>query len=152
MMIFQINIRFLGHNIEKGRIIPINRSIEFASKFPDVITDKIQLQRFLGSLNYISPFIKDLAKDTALLYNRLKKNPTAWTDNHTESIKRIKQKVNNLPYLTLADPTWAKVVETDASDIGYGGILKQFSPMDKQEYLVQFYLGNGMIPRKIMQL
>uniref|UniRef100_A0A1S4D1I9 Reverse transcriptase/retrotransposon-derived protein RNase H-like domain-containing protein n=1 Tax=Nicotiana tabacum TaxID=4097 RepID=A0A1S4D1I9_TOBAC len=102
---------------------------------------KTQLQRFLGSLNYISPFIKDLAKDTALLYERLKKNPKAWTDSHTEVVKRFKQKVNNLPYLTLANPTWARVVETDASDIGYGGILKQCSPVDKQEYLVQFYSG-----------
>nr|XP_016504724.1 PREDICTED: uncharacterized protein LOC107822681 [Nicotiana tabacum] len=141
MRIFQTYVRFLGHNIEKGRIIPINRSIEFASKFPDIITDKTQLQRFLGSLNYISPFIKDLAKDTALLYERLKKNPKACTDSHTEAVKRIKQKVNNLPCLTLANPTWAKVVETDASDIGYGGILKQCSPVDKQEYLVQFYSG-----------
>nr|XP_009779151.1 PREDICTED: uncharacterized protein LOC104228391 [Nicotiana sylvestris]XP_016451728.1 PREDICTED: uncharacterized protein LOC107776353 [Nicotiana tabacum] len=124
MVIFQNNVKFLGHNIENGRIIPINRSIEFASKFPDNITDKTQLQRFLGSLNYISPFIKDLAKDTALLYDRLKKNPKTWTDSHTESVKRIKQKVNNLPCLTLANPTWAKVVETDASDIGYGGDIE----------------------------
>ena len=51
MHIFQTTVRFLGHNIEKGKIIPIQRSIEFASKFPDIITDKTQLQRFLGSLN-----------------------------------------------------------------------------------------------------
>uniref|UniRef100_A0A1U7WXF7 Uncharacterized protein LOC104231921 n=1 Tax=Nicotiana sylvestris TaxID=4096 RepID=A0A1U7WXF7_NICSY len=140
-MIFQTFIRCLGHIIEKGRIIPINRSIEFASKFPDIITDKTQLQRFLGSLNYISAFIKDLAKDIAILYERLKKNPKAWTDSHTDAVKRIKQKVNNLPCLTLANPTWANIVETDASDIRYGGILKQCSPIDKQEYLVQFYSG-----------
>ncbi|MBK5591092.1 hypothetical protein JJ728_23385, partial [Salmonella enterica subsp. enterica serovar Typhi] len=66
MILFQTNIRFLGHNIEKGKIIPINRSIDFASKFLDVILDKTQLQRFLGSLNYISSYYKDLAKDTAI--------------------------------------------------------------------------------------
>uniref|UniRef100_A0A1S3ZA67 Reverse transcriptase/retrotransposon-derived protein RNase H-like domain-containing protein n=1 Tax=Nicotiana tabacum TaxID=4097 RepID=A0A1S3ZA67_TOBAC len=145
MIIFENTVRFLGHNIEKGRIIPINRSIEFASKFPDIITDKTQLQRFIGSLNYISHFIKDLAKDTALLYDRLKKNPKAWTHSHTELVKRIKQKVqdkvHNLSCLTLANPTWAKVVKTYASDIGYGGILKQCYPLDTQEYLVQFYSG-----------
>uniref|UniRef100_A0A1U7XF01 Uncharacterized protein LOC104238069 n=1 Tax=Nicotiana sylvestris TaxID=4096 RepID=A0A1U7XF01_NICSY len=138
MMIFQTSIRYLDHNIEKVRIIPINRSIEFASKFTDIITDKTHLQRFLGRLNYISPFIKDLAKDTALLYERLNKNPKSWTDSHTEAVKRIKQKVNNLTFLTLTNPSWA-VVEADTSDIGYGGILKQCSPIDKQEYLVQFY-------------
>nr|XP_016476282.1 PREDICTED: uncharacterized protein LOC107797876 [Nicotiana tabacum] len=141
MTLFQTNLRFLDHNIQNGRIVLIQRSIEFASKFPDVITDKTQLQRFLGSLNYISPFIKDLAKDTSILYERLKKNPKAWTDDHSKSVRRIKQKVNNLSCLTLANPTWAKVVETDTSDIGYGEILKQCSPTDKQEYLVQFYSG-----------
>ena len=44
MSLFQTSIRFLGHNIEQGKIIPINRSIEFASKIPDKITDKTQLQ------------------------------------------------------------------------------------------------------------
>lgn len=141
MHIFQTNVRFFGHNIEKGKIIPIQRSIEFASKFPNIITDKVQLQRFLGSLNYISPFIKDLSKETTILYDRLKKNPKAWTEDHTKAIQRIKTKVNNLPCLTLANPNWEKIVETDASDIGYGGILKQISPVDQKEYLVQFHSG-----------
>lgn len=56
MSLFQTNIRFLGQNIEQGKIIPINRCIEFNYKFLDKITDKTQLQRFLGSLNYISLF------------------------------------------------------------------------------------------------
>uniref|UniRef100_A0A7N0ZWN0 Reverse transcriptase domain-containing protein n=1 Tax=Kalanchoe fedtschenkoi TaxID=63787 RepID=A0A7N0ZWN0_KALFE len=43
MLLFQTKIRFLGHNIEKGKILPINRSIEFASKFPDEILEKQQL-------------------------------------------------------------------------------------------------------------
>ena len=36
-----------------GQIRPIDRAIQFADKFPDVITEKTQLQRFLGSLNYV---------------------------------------------------------------------------------------------------
>jgi len=43
MGLFQTSVKFLGHYIEKGNICPINRSIEFASKFPDVITNKTQL-------------------------------------------------------------------------------------------------------------
>jgi hypothetical protein len=35
---------------------PIDRAIQFADKFPDVILDKTQLQRFLGSLNYVADF------------------------------------------------------------------------------------------------
>lgn len=38
MKLFQTTVRFLGHNISRGIIIPIERSIEFASKFPNEIT------------------------------------------------------------------------------------------------------------------
>ncbi|MFQ6637967.1 hypothetical protein Gotur_013216, partial [Gossypium turneri] len=65
-----------------GTITPIEQSIEFASKFSDQTLDKVQLQRFLGSLNYVIDFYP-------------------------------------------ADPNAPKIVETDASEIGYGGILKQ---------------------------
>ena len=39
--LFQTRIRFLGHNIYQGTIIPMERSIEFANKFPDQIKDKV---------------------------------------------------------------------------------------------------------------
>ena len=54
--LFQTKIRFLGHDIYKGTIRPIARSIEFADKFPGELKDKTQLQRFLGCLNYVSDF------------------------------------------------------------------------------------------------
>jgi len=54
MTIGVTKIRFLGHEIWQGKITPIARSIEFAKRFPDEITNKTQLQRFLGCLNYVS--------------------------------------------------------------------------------------------------
>ena len=38
--LFQTNIRFLGFDIYKGKIKPIQRAIEFANKFPYEIKDK----------------------------------------------------------------------------------------------------------------
>ena len=40
-------------------------------------------------------------------------------------VKTIKNQVKHLPCLYLPIPQAFKIVETDASDIGYGGILKQ---------------------------
>ena len=40
MKLFQTKIRFLGHEIFQGKTKPIQRSIEFADKFPDEIKDK----------------------------------------------------------------------------------------------------------------
>jgi Reverse transcriptase (RNA-dependent DNA polymerase) len=60
--LFQHNIQFLGYKISYDLISPVNRVLEFARKFPDELKDKKQLQRFLGCLNYVSDFYKDLAK------------------------------------------------------------------------------------------
>lgn len=139
MKLFSSKVRLLGHNINKGLIVPIDRAISFADKFPDEIRDKQQLQRFLGSLNYIKDFYKDLAQDSKLLYQRLKKNPVPWSDEHAKAVRRLKVKVKELPCLALANPEAFKIVETDASEIGYGGILKQ--KVDNLEQLVRFTFG-----------
>jgi hypothetical protein len=60
MSLFQTQIRFLGHEIVNRTIRPIQRSLEFANKFPNEIKDKTQLPRFLGCLNYVHDFFKDL--------------------------------------------------------------------------------------------
>ena len=41
--LFQTKVRFLGYDIHQSTILPISRSIEFASKFPDEILEKTQL-------------------------------------------------------------------------------------------------------------
>ena len=56
---------------------PIQRSIEFANKFPDEIKNKKQLQRFLGYLNHVSDYFKDLRTICESLYKRLRKNASA---------------------------------------------------------------------------
>lgn len=96
------------------------------------------LQRFLGSLQYIADFYKDLVKDIKVLYDRLKKQLPQWSEKHTKAIKRIKLTVKTIPCLSLANPNWFKIVETDASDLGYGGILKQINPTNGKEELVRY--------------
>ncbi|XLU94679.1 hypothetical protein S245_009031, partial [Arachis hypogaea] len=54
------------------------------------------------------------------LHDRLKKNPPPWTDKHSDIIRFLKTKVRNLPCLYLPVPHAFKIVETDASDLGYG--------------------------------
>ncbi|GAV66114.1 hypothetical protein CFOL_v3_09624, partial [Cephalotus follicularis] len=88
--LFITHIRFLVHNIHQGTITPIQKSILFAEYFPNIILDKKQLQRFLGSLNYIRDFIQNLQDLCTPLYQRLRKTPPRWIDKHTQLIKQIK--------------------------------------------------------------
>ena len=123
--LFQTKIRFLGFDISEGQIRPIDRVIQFVDKFLDVIIDKTQLQRFLSSLNYIVDFYKDLRKYCKPLFDRLQNNPPSWSDVHTSIVKQIKIHVKTLPCLSIPSYDAFKIVETDASEIGFGGILKQ---------------------------
>ena len=145
---FQDKIRFLGHNIYKGTLNPIDRAIQFADKFPDEIKDKNQLQRFLGSLNYVSNYFQGLRKICRPLYKRLEKNPPPWIDRHTMIIKQIKKYVKQLPCIVIPSPDAFKIVETDASDIGYGGILKQIVKIDAKEQIVRFHSGSWSTTQK----
>ena len=136
---FQDKIRFLGHNIYKGTLSPIDRAIQFADKFPDEIKDKNQLQRFFGSLNYVSDYFQGLRKICRPLYKRPEKNPPPWTDRHTMIVRQIKKYVKQLPCIVIPSPDTFKIVETDASEIGYGGILKQIAKNDAKEQIVRFH-------------
>ena len=102
--LFQDKIRFLGHNIYKGTLSPIDKAIEFADKFPDEIKYKNQLQRFLGSLNYVSDYFQGLRKICRTLYKRLEINPPQWIDRHTMIIRQIEKYVKQLPCIVIPSP------------------------------------------------
>ena len=140
LILFQTKIRFLGHIIYQGIIKPIQRALAFADKFPDEIKDRKQLQRFLGCLNYVADFFPKLRQTCAVLYNRLRKNPKPWSAQHTRIVQQVKQYVKSLPCLGIPHPDAFMIVETDASNLGYGGILKQKLGC-QNEQLVRFHSG-----------
>jgi hypothetical protein len=123
--LFQTKIRFLGYNIYQDKINAIDRVIKFADKFPDEILDKSQLQRFLGSLNYVADFYQNLRKQCKPLFDRLQNNPPPWTSVPTSIVQDIKKYAKTLPCLGISSINSFKIVETDAFDIRYGSILKQ---------------------------
>ena len=129
----------MSHTICNGKISLQKHALEFIDKFPDVITDKNQVQRFLGCLNYVRNFYQDCTSDRKILNKRLKKNPFEWTKVHTKAVKDIKAKIKSLPILYVADDLAYKIVESDACNIGWGGILKQ--KVGKEEKVVQFSSG-----------
>jgi len=106
------------------------------------------LQHFLGCLNYASDFFPNLRHLYAPLYKRLRKNPIPWTSEHTKIVQQVKDKVKSLPCVSIHNPAAFMIVETDASDIGYGGILKQKFESHAQEQLVRFHSGLWLDPQQ----
>jgi hypothetical protein len=111
-------------------------TITFANKFPNKIHNKPQLKRFLGSLNYVLDFYPNISRLAKPLHDRLRKNPVLWSDEHTTLVRQIKKQVKEIPCLYLANPLTSKIVEIDASDLGFGGILKQVQ--NSKEQILQF--------------
>ena len=59
----------------------------------------------------------------------------------TSIIQQIKKIVKTLPRLGIPDPQANLIVETNASDIGYGGILRQLLPNSSKEQVVKYHSG-----------
>jgi uncharacterized membrane protein YhaH (DUF805 family) len=94
--LFQTRVRFLGHYICQGTVTPIERSLSFTNKFHVKITDKTQLQRFLGSLNYVLNYYPNISCLAKPLHDRLKKDSVHWSDLHTSIVRHIKQQVQTI--------------------------------------------------------
>ena len=73
MEIGKKDIEFLGYKISKGQVILQEHVLKVSANFVDQILEKVQLHRFLGSLNYIRPLCKGHADDIHLLQQQLKK-------------------------------------------------------------------------------
>jgi hypothetical protein len=93
----------------------------------------------LGSLNYVVDFYQNLRKQCKPLFDRLQKNPPPWTSVHTSIVQNIKKYVKTLPCLDIPTINSFKIVEIDASDIRYDGILKQKINPDSPEQIVRFH-------------
>ena len=71
---------------------------------------------------YYSKYLRIICES---LYKRLRKNAPAWTENHTNLVKEIKQKVKHLPCINIPHSNALLIVESNASNLGFGDILKQ---------------------------
>ena len=137
--LFQTKIRFLGFEIYQGTIKPIQRTIEFVNKFSDELKDKNQLQRFVGSLKYVAEFYPNLRILIKSLFQRLKKNYIPWSVKHTEIVKQVMSQVKKLLRLGIFHLDAFSIIETNVSNIGYGGILKQ--DLENKISIIGFHFG-----------
>lgn len=84
---FKTQITFLGRIITAGAVKMMKHSLEFIDKLTDKMTDKVQLQRFLGCLNYISGFYENCADDRQVLNRQLRKTAGPWNNDCTKAVQ-----------------------------------------------------------------
>ena len=70
--LFKNQIKFLGLELENGQVKLQEHIVQKINNFSDKLEDLKTLQSFLGLLNYIRPYIKNLSQLARPLYSKTK--------------------------------------------------------------------------------
>lgn len=120
---FKSKVTFIGGMIfEKGHAIcPDKLQAVLNWKSP---SSRTELKSFLGSVNFLRRFIKNLSKIayplTQLTSDKLAFN---WTDTEEKAFTELKQSFTKAPVLIHPDFSKPFVLETDASNFANGAVL-----------------------------
>lgn len=121
----QDKVHFFGHIITPMGI-SISKEAAAAVMKMKPPTDKQTLQSFLGMVNYMKKFSKDLTKLTHPLRELVKQNTVfRWEQEQQEAFEAIKSEITRAPTLSFFDRNKKHVIQTDASIKGLGAVLLQ---------------------------
>ena len=132
---FQEEVKYLGHIISReGVATDPDKTVKVAT-WP-VPTSKRETQQFLGFANYYRRFIRDFALIARPLHRLTEKTASfAWTDACQSSFDQLRQCLTSAPVLAYPDFQRPFILDTDASDIGIGGVLSQLDDHGKERVI-----------------
>ena len=136
-------VLFLGFKISaKGVEIDIKKSQRLIN-IPEPRTGK-DLQRFLGAMNFLRAHLPYYGEIVGPLYqlSRIKKplqKDPLWKSEGLEAFKKAKALLHHPAILKAPISNEKFYVETDASDIGFGGALFQIDPKSNKKRYIHFF-------------
>ena len=115
----------MGHKIDQQRIRTLQDKIEAITKINRPKYEK-ELKSFLGTIQYLSKYIKSLSANTDILRKLLKKqNEWNLTQEHTQAFNKLHAYFTNFPCSAHCNPNYENMLTTDASMKNPGAILWQ---------------------------
>lgn len=116
---------YLGHVISNEGIKPERPSLPKLERLLPPRNIK-GVQKICGYINWFRPFIKDLSIRAKPITDKLSNDlKFSWTPKDTSLVKNILEELNKDICLSYPDYKLPFQLQTDASDVGMGGVLKQ---------------------------
>lgn len=130
-------ILYLGHVVGKDGIKPNPKIIKSVQDWKKTTFTK-EVQQFLGLCNYYRQYIGNFSDIASPLSHLTRKDVAfTWTEACDESFNRSKEALISPPVLVYPCPVGTYILDTDASNIGIGGILSQVQDASKKLDKVQ---------------
>lgn len=119
-------LTYLGHKVSAKGIAPVPERVAAVTSYP-VPSSKVDLQRFLGMLNYYRRFLPHIAHVLRPLHELTKGRAQAitWTSDCQAAFERAKTMLTEATLLHHPSSTAETRLHTDASDVAVGAQLEQ---------------------------
>ena len=122
---FKKHIQYLGHLVSEKGFELLPEKLESIRKMPAPRTAK-EVKQFLGLIGYYRKFIPRFADISRPLTKLTRHNVVfEWTDQCTKAFKHLRELLMEYPILRYPDPKQGYILYTDASGIGWSGVLTQ---------------------------
>ena len=116
---------FLGHEVGRGKFMPIEAKVKAISEFP-IPKGKKQLMRFIGMAGYYRKFCSNFPTIAEPLTNLLRKrNKFVWSERCQQSFDKLKAVLISVPVLSAPNFNCRLKLAVDASNTGAGSVLLQ---------------------------
>ena len=122
---FKKHIKYLGHLVSERGFEPLPEKLESIRKMPAPRTAK-EVKQFLGLIGYYRKFVPRFADISRPLTKLTHHNVVfEWTDQCSKAFNHLRELLMEYPILRYPDPKQGYILYTDASGIGWSGVLTQ---------------------------
>ncbi|KAG0439974.1 Retrotransposon-like protein 1 [Dictyocoela muelleri] len=90
------------------------------------VPKKYDIQNIIGLINWYRPFLENISMKCNLLSKKFKKGEKfSWNNEDQLKLENILKEIQKQTIFYFPDHNLAFILETDASDVGFGSILRR---------------------------